>query len=81
MKISVSLDFDTGLWTLMVASKGMSPTVAGDRLRRGGEWPDIKFTHETEAGAKADAARLQGYLDTVLAKKQPSKKEIREVAA
>lgn len=80
MKVFVELSLDTGRHELWVRGPGMQPMPAGARLRKGGEWPAIGFSHETEEAAEADAGKLRTYLAEVAGKKQ-GKRELREVGA
>ncbi len=80
MKITVEFDLERADYTLMADDGRMSPMPAGDRLYRGGAWPDIKFTHPTLEQAEHDARLLRTYLAGLPSRKQ-SKKELREVEA
>jgi hypothetical protein len=70
-----------GVWSLMVSSRIGPPDIAGPRILRSAPHPDIQWRHATEAGALADAATLQRYLEEVYAKRGPSKKKLRKQGA
>lgn len=68
MKISVQ-EID-GMWVLMVQTPNAGPELsrAGTRLLKAEPHPQIDFEHFDSDDAKADAEKLQGYLD-----KKPNK--------
>lgn len=66
MTITHSYDADDFCWRLYVSAPGQSaPMPAGERLFRAQPHPEIEFTHDSEAGAARDAARLREYLGRV----------------
>jgi len=69
-RITIELDGDTDHWQLMATSYSVT-NPAGPRLFRGGELPDVQFTHADESTALADAAKLQRYCDLAFAGKAP----------
>ena len=69
-QISVSEDFDTGLFTLM-ATSFLRTEPAGERLFRGGDLPAIKFIHADESEANRDRDLLQAYIDAAWSGKAP----------
>lgn len=71
--ITVSEDIDTGEFTLMATSHGRT-NPAGPRLFRGGELPDIQFTHFDADNAERDRAALQAYVTAAWAGKAPKAK-------
>lgn len=58
----ITVQHDGTHWTLVATSYSQTMP-AGERLFKGEPWPDIKFSHSTQARAEADAALLQSYLD------------------
>ena len=57
-RISVVLDLDADCWRLY-ATRYNYTMPAGERLFRAKPYPEILFSHPTEAGARADADKLQ----------------------
>ena len=78
--ITISEDFDTGMWTIMATSYGQTMP-AGPRLFRAPPHPDILFQHDTEAAALHDAAELRKYIADSWPKKEMSKAKIRKQGA
>lgn len=78
--ISVAYDLDEGLHVLYATSYGRT-NVAGPRLFRAPPWPEIAFAHATQEQAEADAAKLRAYLESLVAKKGPSKAKLRKQGA
>ena len=74
--ITISEDFDTGLFTLMATSYSQTMP-AGPRLFRAPPHPAICFEHVTEADAIRDAQLLRDYIDAEWPKKAMSKAKIR----
>ena len=68
----VAFDADTELFRLYATAHGYT-ALAGPRHFRAPPHPDIKFAHDSQAGAEADAAILRDYLSR-LPQKAPSKK-------
>lgn len=80
MTITLTQDFDTDQWVLLVTSHGRT-NPAGPRLFRGAPWPDVQFQHATKEVAQKDADTLQAYLDACAARKKPSKAQVRKQIA
>lgn len=73
MKIFTEFHLSTGLYHLMCESHGRAAT-AGPRILRGGIWPSVRWSHETEEAAEKDAAKLRAYLDALPAMRKTKKK-------
>lgn len=71
-EVSVCFDADACTFVLLCTSHGHT-ALAGPRHFRAPPHPDIKFAHDSQAGAEADAAILRDYLSK-LPQKAPSKK-------
>ena len=71
-RISVSLDLDSGAYTLAVTSYG-STMPAGPRLFRAPPHPPVAFQHDNQESADRDAATLQAYLDALPEAKRKKK--------
>ena len=78
--ISTSYGLDAGQWQLFATSYSRTEP-AGPRLFRAAPWPEIAFTHDDEAAANKDAAKLREYLDAIAAKRGPSKAKLRKMGA
>ena len=72
-KISIEYDMDREEFRLMATSYSVT-NPAGPRLFRGGELPDVAFTHINEAEALRDCALLQTYVTLAWAGKAPRAK-------
>lgn len=77
--ITISLDLDTGVYTLMASSYGYTMP-AGPRLFRAPPHPAIKFVHDTESAAEADAVKLRQHIAERWGK-TVSKKKARQAGA
>lgn len=81
--ITIELNGDTDCWELMATSYLRSEP-AGPRLFRGGDLPDIQFSHVDQTDAERDRAALQRYVDLAWSGKAPKAKgreEAEEVPA
>lgn len=74
--ITIALDSDTFAYVLYAQTQH-GTAVAGPRLFRGEPWPTIAWQSPTQEAAEQEARKLQGYLDSVHAKKGPSKAKLR----
>lgn len=73
--ITISVKQDGSTWNLY-ATKIMQTNRAGERLFRGKPYPEIQFSHETEAAALIDANKLQKYLDGYIRKPKKRQDEL-----
>lgn len=80
MTVFIEYDSDRDRYDLMVTGNGMGPIPAGPRIFRAPPHPDVTFTHDTMAEAKIAQDKIEKYF-AGLGKKQPTKKELREVEA
>ncbi len=71
--ITVCEDFESGMYVLY-ATSFLRTEPCGTRLFRGGELPDVAFTHSNEAEALKDCAALQTYVTLAWAGKAPRAK-------
>lgn len=71
--ITAEFSGDMDLWQLVATSHGTTEP-CGPRLFRGGELPDVQFTHVDQAGAIRDCALLQRYCDLAWSGKAPKAK-------
>ncbi len=71
--ISIEYDMDTETYQLMATSYSVT-NPAGPRLFRGGDLPDVQWTHSNEAEALRDCALLQTYVTLAWAGKAPRAK-------
>jgi hypothetical protein len=62
MTISVLYDFDADRYVLMASDGRLRPAPAGPRLFRAEPWPEVKWQHETQEAAEADAGKVRVYL-------------------
>ena len=74
--ITVEYDWESDRHLLMASSYGRTEP-AGERLLRRPPFPEVQFSHETEAGAQADAEKLSNYIKETWTATKPSKKSRR----
>lgn len=67
---------DSGDW-LLYAQTRFGLTIAGPRLFRAPPFPEVAWRSATEEEATKQARTLQQYLDSVYAKRTPSKAAVR----
>ena len=71
--ITVLSDLDSGEHRLMATSH-VKTEPAGDRLFRGGEFPVVRYVHDSAETAEHDRAALQAYCDLASKGKAPRRK-------
>jgi hypothetical protein len=79
MTITTQFDLDTNLYHLMCDGPG-GLAIAGPRILRGGQHPDIQWSHADEIAAEADAAKLRTYFASLPTKKPSRAAERRQGA-
>lgn len=79
MTLSTERDQATGKWVILVTSHAHT-SVAGHRILRGGVHPDIEWSHDTQAQAKAAKIKLHTYLESLPSRKT-SKTALRRFVA
>ena len=62
LKIFINFDDESGEYELMCADGRSSPMPCGPRIFRAEPHPQVKFRHETKAGAALDADLIRHYL-------------------
>ncbi len=71
--IMISVKLDEQLKFRLYCTKIGYTMPAGERLFRAKPYPEVKFVHDSEEAAQADAYKLQKYLDGYV--KKPKKRQ------
>jgi len=71
--VTAVFDFDTERYVLMATSHGVC-NPAGPRLFRGGDLPNVQFSHVDQTEAERDRDALQTYINLVWSGKAPRSK-------